>query len=347
MDLKEELKSQIMLDKKDIRLDVFLNKVLFDIKNGYYYTKKPLGKKNDFITSPEVSQMFGEIIGLYLYYIWKTKIDSKFNFIELGPGNGTLFKDIYRSISKYPEFLKLAKIKFIEINKRLINTQKQNLNIKSEININWSKNLNFSSSYPSIIYSNEFFDCFPVRQFTLKNKWYEKYISYNKNSDSFFLKNKTIVNKKLLSFLKIYEKEKVLEISFKRNKFFENLCKFIKKRGGLILTIDYGYERNINNFTLQAIQNHKYSNIFENIGEIDISSHVNFKELVQIAKNYKLKVDEYCTQREFLIKYGILERKENLSKSNDSKLINDELDTLINNVKMGSIFKFLVVSNLK
>ena len=345
MEIEEKIKTEILKYKKDMRLDTFISNALFK-KDGYYYNKEPIGKKYDFITAPEISQMFGEIIGQYLYYMWKTKIDTEFNFVELGPGNGTLFKDMYNSVSKYPNFIKKAKIKFIEINKTLTKIQKFNLSTFNLKNLVWHEKFNFRSKFPSIIYSNEFFDCFPVRQFIYKNNWYEKYVSFNNDNDNFYIKDKLITNRELISYLNLYKKDKVLEISFERNKYFEQICNYIKNKRGLFLTVDYGYKKNIENYTLQAIQNHKFSNILENIGNKDISSHVNFDEFLKIAKKYKLKIDEFCTQREFLIKYGILERKRYLSQKNNSKIIEGELNKLINNNEMGKLFKFLIISNL-
>ncbi len=345
MNIEKLIKSKIIEKKRDMRLDYFLNSALYGDK-GYYFNQNPIGKKNDFVTAPEVSQMFGEIVGLYLYYIWKENINSKFNLIELGPGNGTLFKDISRSVSSYPDFLKNAKIKFIEINKKLIKIQKESLKKLSLNNTNWSKQINYKTTRPSIIYSNEFFDCFPVRHFILKKHWYERYVSFNQIEKKLFFKNMHVKNNKLISFLNLYKKEKLLEISIQRNKYYEKICKFIKNSGGLFLTIDYGYFENIDNFTLQAIQNHKFSNVLENIGKKDISSHVNFREFINIAKKYKLKIEEYCSQREFLIKYGILERKKTLSKSNINKKFNIELERLIGKDEMGDLFKCLIVSNL-
>ena len=160
MDIRNKIKFEKLLRKKDIRLDKFINNVLYN--NGYYNNYKPLGRNNDFITAPEISQMFGEIIGLYLFYNWDKYINSKFNFIELGPGNGTLFKDIINTVSNYPNFLKKAKVEFIEINKELIKRQKKNIGDLNNKYIKWRKSINFKSRYPSIIYSNEFFDCFSV-----------------------------------------------------------------------------------------------------------------------------------------------------------------------------------------
>ena len=345
MNIEEQIKSEILSKNKDIRLDSFINKALFD-GGGYYYNKKPIGIKNDFITAPEISQMFGEIIGLYLFYVWKTKIKSRFNLIELGPGKGSLFKDIANSVSKYPIFLDQAKILFVEINEKLIEIQKSNIKELKYQNVNWSSSVDFNSNLPSIIYSNEFFDCFPVRQFILKEIWFERYVSYNKNDNNFYFKNIKINNKKLIDFLNLYKKNKLLEVSFQRNEYFEKICKLIKNKGGIFFTIDYGYLKNINNFSLQAIQNHKFSNVLENVGEKDISSHVNFRDLLDIAMNNGLNIEECCTQREFLINYGILERKKNLSKLKNSKNLEKELERLTGKKEMGDLFKCLIVSNL-
>ena len=346
MQKKEKTKLNKFFNKKNIRLDYFLNSKIYNRK-GYYYIEKPIGKNNDFITAPEISQMFGEIIGLYLYFNWKTKLNCKFNLIELGPGKGTLFSDIARSVIKFPEFLKKAKIIFIEINKNLKKEQKKiikNINLK---NVSWSEKINLKSSIPSIIYSNEFFDCFPVRHFVFKDKWYEKYVEFDEKDKRYFFIDKEVKKNSLKNLLKNYEKKGLCEISFQRNKYFEKICKYISKNGGLFFTIDYGYTEKINNFTLQAIQSHKYSHVLDNIGAKDISSHVNFRELINIAKINNLYVEEFCTQREFLIKYGITKRKKILSKTNDAAKINLEVDKLINKNDMGNIFKCLVVSKFK
>ncbi len=345
MEINKEIKNKIILENKDMRLDIFLNKLMFS-RNGYYFNKKPIGGKKDFITSPEISQMFGEIVGSYLFYIWKTKINRKFNLIELGPGNGTLFTDIVNSVSQYPDFFNKARIQFVENNYELIKIQKRNIKKILQKNINWSNSLNFHSINPCIIYSNEFFDCFPVRQFILKENWYEKYINYNKKTENFYFKENIVKEKKLLEFLSNYQEDKILEFSPSRNIFFEKICKLLKKNGGMCFTIDYGYIDNLKNFTLQSVQNHKFSNLFDNLGNQDISSHVNFKDLVNIAKKFKLQIDEYCTQGEFLIKYGILDRKKKLSNNNNAKGIDLDVKRLVNKEEMGDLFKCLVISNL-
>jgi len=125
------------------------------------------------------------------------------------------------------------------------------------------------------------------------------------------------------------------------------LCKFIKKNKGILITIDYGYDQLISNFTLQTISNHKKTHLFENIGNQDITAYVNFNELKDIAKKNKLNIDLYCTQKEFLIAHGLKERKKRLQKNkSEDKIKNIELEyaRLTKKSEMGEIFKVLIVS---
>ena len=199
-------KIKILNNKKKFRLDKFIELALFS-RNGYYLRKKPIGKKYDFVTSPEISQMFGEIISVYLLYHWKEKINSKFNLIELGPGNGTLFRDIERTAQILPDFFANADVNLVEINEELREIQKKNLNYFKQSKIRWSKVLNFKSKLPSIIYSNEFFDCFPVRQFfNDNNHWFERYVKFNEKENKYYSINEPVISKKVLVYLRKYKK---------------------------------------------------------------------------------------------------------------------------------------------
>ena len=246
-------KVKLLNNKKNFRLDKFIEMALFG-NNGYYLRKKPIGRKFDFVTSPEISQMFGEIIGVYLVYNWKEKINSKFNLIELGPGNGTLFKDIERTAKILPNFFENANVNLIEINKELRKIQEKNLNYFKQSKIRWSKALNFTSKLPSIIYSNEFFDCFPVRQFLNDNNhWFERYVKFNEKENKYYSINKRVISKKILDYLNKYKKQKIYEVSFSRNRYLEQICKNLKKNRGMCILIDYGYYKKLKNFTLQEI----------------------------------------------------------------------------------------------
>jgi len=345
--MKIEESITLEINKKG-RIDVgqFIQLCQFE-NNGYYIKNNPIGSKNDFITAPEISQMFGEILAVFLINYWKEKVKTDFNLVELGPGKGTLLKDLLRTATKNQNFLNASNLILIEKNNYLINLQKNTINFER---VNWSQEFNIQKkNRPSIIYSNEFFDCFPVRQFYKKEQWYERFIKYNVSEKIFNFIYEKVDNNKLLEVLKKFDHVKVAEISESRMKYFDSICKIIKKNKGVFVTIDYGYKNPPNYLTLQTIYNHKKTHLFENIGNQDITAHVNFDELINVANKNNLKIDIFCTQRDFLIAYGIKERKEKLQKNKNKETIknlNLEYERLINKSQMGEVFKFLVVSCL-
>ena len=316
--------------------------------DGYYIKKNPIGLNNDFITAPEISQMFGEILGLFILNYWIEKIKTSYNLIELGPGKGTLISDILRVGKINKEFINSTNLKLIEKNEQLINLQKRYLEDIRFDKVNWQKEFKINGKrIPSIIYSNEFFDCFAVRQFYKKDKWMEKFIKYNSIDNLFNFTSDEVKDKKTLKALEKFDKIKVAELSYSRKNYFEKICKFIKKNKGIFITIDYGYKKPPDHLTLQTVSNHKKTHLFENIGNQDITAHVNFDELINIANNNDLDLDIYCSQKEFLISCGIEQRKEKLKINKNQKKTKNldlEVDRLINGSKMGEIFKVLVIS---
>ena len=343
MNIKKNLVDKI---KKNGSLNVaeFIKICQFE-NNGYYLKKNHIGRANDFITSPEISQMFGEILAIFIVNYWENKIKNNFNLVELGPGKGTLLKDILRTSSVNQKFLNSMSLTLIEKNKSLLDVQKK---IMSPKNITWCKEFHIANkNIPSIIYSNEFFDCFPVQQFHKKEKWYEKYVNYNEVEQSFTLVSQHVEDKKILKSLEKFEQVKVAEISHSRDEYFKSVCVFIKKHKGVFITIDYGYKNLPNHLSLQTIYQHKKTHLFENIGNQDITAHVNFDKLILIANEYNLKIEIFCSQKKFLISCGIQERKKNLLKNKNNetiKKINAEYNRLIDNSQMGEIFKVLVIS---
>ena len=349
MKIKKLIISEI--DKRGkINLSQFIDFCQYG-NNGYYIRKNPIGSKNDFITSPEISQMFGEILGLFIINYWEKKINNEFNLIELGPGKGTLISDILRVADMNKKFLDATNLTLIEKNEQLINLQKKCLDNLMFNKINWSKEFKIKkNNIPSIIYSNEFFDCFPVRQFYKnKEKWVEKFIKYDPYDKIFKFVTEKVISKKLIYDLEDFGDVGVAEISDFRKKYFEKICKYIKKNKGVFITIDYGYKNPPNYFSLQTLYNHKKTHLFENIGNQDITSHVNFSELIKISNKNNLKMELYCTQKEFLISCGIKERSSNLKTGKNKKAVeNLEIDytRLTSETEMGEIFKILIVSCL-
>ena len=153
-----------------------------------------------------------------------------------------------------------------------------------------------------------------MQQFHKKEKWYEKYVNYNEVEQKFTIVSKQVEDEKILKSLEKFEQVKVAEISRSRDEYFKLVCAFIKKYKGVFITIDYGYKNPLNHLSLQTIYQHKKTHLFENIGNQDITAYVNFDELIFIANDYDLKVEIFCSQKDFLISCGIQERKKKFTK---------------------------------
>jgi len=349
---KEKIYQKLINLKKPISIEKFIEISLFD-HEGYYTNSKVIGSEGDFITSPEISQLFGEILGLYIFNYWQNNLKKKFNLIELGPGKGTLLSDFLRITKKFKEFNKALNIQLIEKNMSLIEIQKinlrnQNLNINK---IKWAQDFTRKYKEPIIVLANEFFDCFPIKQFYKKNDlWFEKMVTYDVNEKFLKIVDIEIKNKKTLKSIDDYQPVDILEISRSREKYFTKICKQLLTVGGMLIAIDYGYLEKPKNFTLQSIYRNQPTNILENIGYQDITSLVDFKILLSIAKSYKLTINLFTTQRDFLIKNGIYERLKKIlaiSKNSQKNTIKSGFERIIDKNYIGSAFKILIVSNTK
>lgn len=346
---KKKIIEKIKKINNPVTIEKYIELCLYGAE-GYYNNTKVIGKRGDFITAPEISQLFGEIIGLFILTFWKNKIKKSINLVELGPGRGTLLIDILNITKISSEFKKSININLIEKNKELIKEQKINL-AKFNFdfcNIKWLDNFHLSKKKPTIIYANEFFDCLPVRQFyKKKNLWYEKMIVYNGMNQCLKLKDTEIIDSKTLKKINYYQPKEILEISVSREEYFMKICKHINIVSGMIIVIDYGYFDRPKHFTLQSLHNNKKSNILDNPGLQDITSLVDFNQLIIIAKSQNLEVNIFSTQREFFLNHGIKEREKKImlkSTFEQKKILRNGLERLIDNKKMGSLFKVLVVS---
>ena len=329
---------------KTISVDRFLENALYDKQFGYYANKNPFGKNGDFITSPAVSHLFSEMIAIWFVSLWENlKKPKSFNIVELGPGDGTLCKILIQTFKKFPEFDRSSNIFLYEKSKVLREIQRKNIKGKK---VSWIKNSNTIKNGPVIFFGNEFFDAIPIKQFKKKDGiLYEKFLQ-KKDKD----KIKSILKKALKSDLKQIKKFKTIKnakfIEFPKKGFKELswITKKIKKLGGGILLIDYGYLNHENKNTLQSLKFHKKNNIFSNVGQADITSLVNFN----LLKNYfflnKMYVSNVVSQSFFLKKLGILNRAEILSKNMSFKEKSDlytRLQRLLDKRHMGELFKVI------
>ncbi len=334
-----------------MKISQFFFDAMFNEKTGYYRKKNPIGKSSDFITSPEISQVFGEIIAAYFLQIASTK-KSKIAFVEMGAGKGTLFFDILSAIHKLAQknipqaidFIGSATFHIIEIGEVLCEIQKEKL---KNFPVSWHKNfeefLQKNSDCEIFFLSNELFDCFPIDQFVLSEiGWRERIIlnqqfalaPFNKESHNF-------IEEEISALVPIGG---VFEISLEARNFMQQLCQALQKQGGIAINIDYGYCKNEFVNTLQAIKNHKKCSVLENIGEADITALVDFLALEKIVKNHQLN-SSLVSQANFLTALGIEERRKVLLAKNPTKMseINLSVDRLIDSNQMGELFKCHII----
>ena len=334
----------------EIPLDKFIDLSLYNKKIGYYMKKNPFGKKGDFITAPNISRLFSEMIAIWIISFWKNLGSPRnFNLIELGAGNGEMMKVLLESFQNFPSFLESCNIIIHEKSPILIRIQKEKL---SKSKIIWVSQINKIKKNPSIFIANEFFDAMPIKQFRKqRNIWYEKFVNLENYSKASFIEKKTDIKKieKRLNF-KISQNQNFIEYSEFGFDYLKNISNIIKKNTGGLLIIDYGYlEKKMKN-TLQAVSNHKFANILDNIGGVDITHNINFELFKKFTQKLGGLDNNLNTQKNFLIKMGIKERAEILSRNKNFSKKADifyRLNRLIDEKQMGTLFKVMFIKSKK
>jgi len=335
----------ILKEKKSIPLDQFINISLYDKKFGYYMKKNPFGKEGDFITSPLVSNLFGEMLAIwcvaYWEYIGKPK---KILLVELGPGDGSLCKDLLKTFRQFKNFYNSLEMNLLEISDKLKTIQKAKINNRK---VKWIKKIKEINYGPVIFLGNEFFDALPIKQIYKKKKlFFEKYVALsNDNKKIRFLHKKANISLiKQIQDLNLISIGNTIEYPKEALKFLIAIAEKINKFDGGLLTLDYGYATKKNQNTLQSVKKHRYTNLFLKPGHSDITSHINFKLFYETLKKNNLNVKKITDQSEFLKKIGILERANILSKKMTFKAKVDmfyRLKKLLDYKEMGSLFKVI------
>ena len=334
--------------KLNLSLDKFINLSLYNKKFGYYMKKNPFGKKGDFITSPNVSRLFSEMIAIWVIRFWQSiGFPKKFNLIELGGGNGEMMKIIIESLKNFPNFSKACNFIIFEKSPSLIKIQKRKL-IDTEIS--WISQIKKINNNPSIFIANEFFDSVPIKQFVKREKlWFEKFVNLKSKKKAYFYEKKIDIQKfeKKINF-KISKNQNFIEYSEIGFNYLNEISDLIKENSGGLLLIDYGYTDKKMKNTLQGVSNHKFANILNNIGNVDITHNINFELFKKFIKRKGGLQNNLTSQKNFLTKMGIKKRAEIISK-NVSFLrkadIYHRLKRLIDENQMGSLFKVMLIKN--
>ena len=331
-------------------LDKFINFALYDNKFGYYMKKNPFGQKGDFITAPNISRLYSEIIAIWIISFWKSLGSPKnFNLVELGAGNGEMMKIIIECSQNFPLFLKSCNFIILEKSPTLVKIQKKKL---AKTKIAWISKIKVIKKNPSLFIANEFFDALPIKQFKKENNlWFERFVDFKNKNKRFFFEKKTDIKKieKKIKY-KISKNQKFIEYSELEFYYLKNIFEIIKKNTGGLLIIDYGYIDGKMKNSLQGISNHKFANILDNIGNVDITHNINFKLFKNFTKVFGGLEHSLTTQKDFLTRMGINFRAEQISKNqNFSKKIDIyyRLKRLIDEKQMGKIFKVMLIKNKK
>ena len=330
----------------NIPLDKYIDLSLYDKKIGYYMTKNPFGKRGDFITAPNVSRLFSEMIAIWIIGFWENLGSPKnFNIVELGAGNGAMMKILLESFQKFPNFLNSCEIVIHEKSPKLIKIQKKELIQKKVI---WVSDINKIKKNPTIFIANEFFDAMAIKQFVkIDRLWFEKYVNIKNKKKALFF-NKKINMKKFEEKIgyHISKDQNFIEYSLLGVKYLEKISKIIKENNGGLLIIDYGYLNKKMKNTLKGISNHKYISVLEELGKSDITYNINFYLLKKILHKIGGLKDIMTTQAKFLLKMGIKKRAEIISQNKDFSKKADiyyRLKTLIDEKQMGNIFKVMFI----
>ncbi len=336
--------SKVFKQNKNLPLDKFIKKALYDEDYGFYTRKNPFGLKGDFITSPNISVLFSEMIAIWCIAFWENLGKPKFiNIVELGPGNGSLAFSLLKSFNNFNSFKDKYKIYLFEKSKYLIGLQKKKLISK---NIHWISNLDKVKKGPIIIIANEFFDSLPIKQYFYKNKiWYERYVKLEKNNTLNFCSKKTsLPNFTKICKFDLSKNQKFIEFSPDTVKYIKKISKLLNKSGGGLICFDYGFKNGKMFNSLQAIKNHTFSTILSDPGYKDITHLINFDLLSVLFKKYNLQFEGITSQGEFLKKMGILERANLITKNYSFKKKADiyfRLKRLIHPNEMGELFKVM------
>lgn len=345
--LAEQLTRQIS-QSGPMSVAEFMALCLFDPENGYYTTKEPFGKGGDFVTAPEISQMFGELVAIWMASAWSAAgKPTSCTFAEIGPGRGTLMRDMLRTLrTAMPDFPAAASIYMIETSPRLQAAQKAALGENTD-NIQWVERVEDLPHQPLFLVGNELFDAIPARQFVKSgDEWTERMVGLDDEGNLAFIAGAgTLQPPDLPPDATGQPDGAIFEISPAREALAEIIAGRVAKDGGAALFFDYGHLKPGFGDTLQAVRTHNYEDVLASPGEADLTSHVDFSALASVSRKVGAQ-PALLTQGDFLLKMGLLERAGRLGREADQatrEQIEIDVERLAGPDGMGKLFKSMAI----
>jgi len=331
-----------------IGVDAFMAAALGDPEHGYYQTRDPLGAAGDFTTAPEISQVFGEIIGLWLADQWaSTGSPDPVQLVELGPGRGTLMADLLRAMAVLPAARKAIRLHLVETSPVLRERQAETLQrFHPDLTPRWHDTLDTVPPGPLLMVANEFFDALPIRQFQAENGgWHERLIGLGDEDDFAFTlgpaADPPVPPPPAVDGAIFETAEPGLAVA-------REVGKRLAAAPGAALLIDYGHGRTAVGETLQAVRAHRYAPVLADPGLADLTAHVDFAALAEALADGGAASFGPVTQRSFLIANGAAQRVAALTHSKapePAAAISHAVARLLDPAQMGSLFKVLAATS--
>ncbi len=330
-----------------IPVSAYMDACLNDAEHGYYRTAQPLGHAGDFITAPEISQVFGELLGLWAASVWQAMgAPQPVALIELGPGRGTLAADALRAAGALPAFRDALSLHLVETSPVLREAQARTLEGSGA---RWHETLAEAPDGPGIILANEFVDALPVRQLVWRDRWRERCVGHDAETGFHFTEggaaDLTADARELLPGAPAEG-----EVAELRPGAAEVLAE-IARRGAsgpqAALIIDYGHTEAASGDTLQAVSGHRYAGVFDAPGEHDLTAQVNFRHLAQQAQAAGLSAFGPMPQGRFLLQLGLEARCQTLLRAatpEQQQTIMSGARRLADPAQMGELFKVMAVT---
>ena len=319
---------------------------LHDPEGGYYATRDPFGSKGDFITAPEISQMFGELLGLWLGQVWLDQGSPKnTHLVELGPGRGTLMADALRALKRVPGFCEQAEIVLVEASPALRATQKARLE-NCGARIRWTSHFDVGD-VPLLVVANEFFDALPVRQYVKTARgWCERMVVLKDDALEFALAPQVTPAAAIPASRAGAPEGGVYEVSPAASALIAEIARIVAGHGGAALLLDYGHSGIGFGETLQAVRGHRPQPLLADPGMSDLSAHVDFSALAEAARQRGAAVLGPKSQGDFLDALGIGLRAQKLAEANPAGAgqIRRDVERLTAPDEMGTLFQVLALS---
>jgi SAM-dependent MidA family methyltransferase len=340
----EERLAALIAAQGPISVAQYMALALHDAQSGYYSTRQPFGAAGDFTTAPEISQMFGEMLGLWCVQVWHDQGQPRQKrLVELGPGRGTMMADALRAAKAAPEFLDGLEVVLVEASPALQLAQAEKLK-DSGAHIRWTTHFDDSlTDRPLFLLANEFFDAMPIRQYVRTERgWCERMVVARDGALDFALAPLATPSAAIAASRAGAPQGGVYEVSAAATALAEAIARVVADKGGGALLLDYGYGAEPGyGETLQAVGGHQFADVLAEPGENDLSAHVDFAALGEAARRGGAAVYGPRGQGEFLADLGITGRAEQLMKSNpnSAKALFGAVERLIGPNHMGNLFK--------